>query len=117
MINFLNLRYFMLIAQEQNITRVAENEHISQQSLSNQLKKIEERFGTKLFDRTRGISLTYAGEVLYKTSEGDILNLKSQLSKYLFLIAVNAPEMAALCHGEITCGPEDYEILRSFFEE
>ena len=58
-----------------------------------------------------------AGEVLYKTSEGDVLNLKSQLSKYLFLIAVNAPEMAALCHGEITCRPEDHEILRSFFEE
>ena len=58
-----------------------------------------------------------AGEVLYKTSEGDILNLKSQLSKYLFLIAVNAPETAALRCGEISCEPEDYEILKPFFEE
>jgi len=58
-----------------------------------------------------------AGEVLYKTSEGDVLNLKSQLSKYLFLIAVNAPETAALCHGEIICEQDDYEILSSFFEE
>lgn len=56
-------------------------------------------------------------EVLYKTSEGDVLNLKSQLSKYLFLIAVNAPETAALCHGKITCEPGDYEILKPFFEE
>lgn len=57
-----------------------------------------------------------AGEVLYKTDEGDILNLKSQLSKYLFLIAVNAPESAALRCGEISCGTEDYEILRPFFQ-
>ena len=57
-----------------------------------------------------------AGEVLYKTTEGDILNLKSQLSKYLFLIAVNAPKTTALHYGEITCEPEDCEILRVFFE-
>lgn len=58
-----------------------------------------------------------AGEVLYKTREGDILNLKSQLSKYLFLVAVNAPETAALRCGEITCSSDDYEILKPFFQE
>lgn len=58
-----------------------------------------------------------AGEVLYKTSEGDILNLKSQLSKYLFLVAVNAPETAALRRGEITCSADDSEILKPFFQE
>lgn len=58
-----------------------------------------------------------AGEVLYKTIEGDILNLKSQLSKYLFLIAVNAPATAALRSGDITCDVEDYEILKPFFQE
>lgn len=57
------------------------------------------------------------GEVLYKTIEGDILNLKSQLSKYLFLIAVNTPEIAALRCGEISCQAEDFEILMPFFEE
>ena len=57
------------------------------------------------------------GEVLYKTQEGDILNLKSQLSKYLFLIAVNAPETAALRHGDITCGESDLKILMPFFRE
>ena len=56
-----------------------------------------------------------AGEVLYKTDEGDILNLKSQLSKYLFLIAVNAPEAATLRCGEIICQAQDREILQPFF--
>jgi len=76
--NFLNLRYFMLIAQQQNITRVAENEHVSQQSLSNQIKKIEDEFGVKLFDRTGGLTLTYAGEVLYKYAE-KLLALKDEM--------------------------------------
>lgn len=78
MINFLNLRYFMLTAQQQNITRVAESEHVSQQSLSNQIKKIEDEFGTKLFDRTGGLTLTYAGEVLYKYAE-KLLALKDEM--------------------------------------
>ena len=78
MANFLNLRYFMLIAQQQNITRVAENEHVSQQSLSNQIKKIEDEFGVKLFDRTGGLTLTYAGEVLYKYAE-KLLALKDEM--------------------------------------
>ena len=38
MVNFLNLRYFVRVAEEKNITRVAEQEHISQQSLSNHIK-------------------------------------------------------------------------------
>ena len=65
MINFLNLKYFVRVAEERNITRVAEQEHISQQSLSSHIKKIEEEYGVKLFDRTDGFTLTYAGEKLY----------------------------------------------------
>lgn len=80
MINFLNLRYFMLTAQQKNITRVAESEHVSQQSLSNQIKKIEDDFGTKLFDRTGGLTLTYAGEVLYKYAER-LLAIKGEMDR------------------------------------
>lgn len=65
MVNFLNLRYFVRVAEEKNITRVAEQEHISQQSLSNHIKKIETEFGVRLFDRTGGLTLTYAGEQMY----------------------------------------------------
>lgn len=65
MSNFLNLKYFILIADEKNITRVAEKEHISQQALSGHIKKLEDEYGVKLFDRTGGLSLTYAGQRLY----------------------------------------------------
>lgn len=65
MVNFLNLKYFVRVAEEKNITRVAEQGHISQQSLSNHIKKIETTYGIQLFDRTGGLTLTYAGEQMY----------------------------------------------------
>lgn len=65
MINFLNLHYFVLVAEKKNITRVAEDEHISQQSLSKHIKKIEDELGVSLIDRSSGCKLTYAGERFY----------------------------------------------------
>ncbi len=56
------------------------------------------------------------GEVFYKTIEGDQLNLKSQLSKYLFLVATNAPESASLSDGEILFNEMDYEVLKEYFD-
>ena len=78
MINFLNLRYFVRVAEEKNMTRVAELEHISQQSLSNHIKKIEQHYGVQLFDRTGGLTLTYAGEQIYKYAVS-VLSLKHDM--------------------------------------
>lgn len=78
MINFLNLRYFVRVAEEKNITRVAEQEHISQQSLSSHIKKIESQYGVQLFDRTSGFELTYAGEQLYRYAT-QFLSLKDDM--------------------------------------
>lgn len=65
MINFLNLHYFVLVAEKNNMTRVAEDEHITQQSLSKHIKKIEDELGVSLIDRSSGCKLTYAGERFY----------------------------------------------------
>ena len=78
--NFLNLKYFVMIAEEGNITRVAEKEHISQQSLSNHIKKLENEFGVKLFDRTGALSLTYAGERVYSYAS-ELLKKKDEMEK------------------------------------
>ena len=52
-------------------------------------------------------------DVFYKTLEGDIINLKSQLSKYLFLVAINAP---GLSEGEIEMNGDDYRMLEEFLD-
>lgn len=55
------------------------------------------------------------GDVVYMTPEGDRLNLKSQLSKYIFLAAANAESAVALLSGNIMCSkPEDLEILQPY---
>lgn len=75
--NFLNLKYFMVAAQELNFTRAAKQLYISQQSLSNHITKLEEYFGVQLFDRTPPMTLTAAGQSLFKNAE-TILAVKKQ---------------------------------------
>ena len=52
------------------------------------------------------------GKVSFETPEGDVLNLKSQLSKFIFLAAVSSPNIHALSKGEILCTDvTDYTLL------
>lgn len=69
------LRYFLEAAREESITRAAERLHVSQPTLSKQLKDLEEELGQKLFTRTNyNIRLTESGMLLRKRAE-DILDM------------------------------------------
>lgn len=69
------LRYFLEAAREGNITKAAGRLHISQPTLSRQLKELEEELGKKLFIRSNySIKLTDEGMLLRKRAE-DILDM------------------------------------------
>ena len=55
-------------------------------------------------------------DVFYETMEGDRLNLKSQLSKYLFLVAVNTPNAITLNDGTILCDAVDFSVLEEYLD-
>ncbi len=64
------LKYFLAAAREQNITAAAETLHITQPTLSKQLKELEEELGKKLFIRgNRKITLTEEGMFLRKRAQ------------------------------------------------
>jgi len=69
------LRYFLETAREGNMSRAAERLHISQPTMSKQIKELETELGAKLFIRSNfSVRLTDAGMLLRKRAE-DILDL------------------------------------------
>lgn len=82
MINFLNLEYFLAVAEELNITRAAKRLYISQQSLSSHISNLEKEFDVQLFNRTMPLTLTYAGRAL-KVRAKELLDLKDEAYREL----------------------------------
>lgn len=69
------LRYFVAVAREGSITNAANLLHVTQPTLSRQLKELEDEMGKKLFIRTSyGLKLTNEGVLLRKRAE-DILDM------------------------------------------
>jgi DNA-binding transcriptional LysR family regulator len=59
-----HLRYFAMVAEEENISRAAARLNISQPAVSRQIRDLEEEFGVALFDREhKGLKLTEAGQL------------------------------------------------------
>ncbi|MGW6708966.1 transcriptional regulator CynR [Streptomyces sp. NPDC054956] len=59
-----HLRYLLAVAEHASFTRAAEELHVSQPTLSQQIKQLERSVGVQLLDRTgRTVRLTDAGEV------------------------------------------------------
>ena len=63
------LQYFLTVAREENITRASEVLHITQPTLSRQMKQLEQELGTELFVRGRNFALTEAGMLLRRRAE------------------------------------------------
>ena len=72
------LHYFLAVAREQSISAAAESLHLSQPTLSTQLKAMEEELGKQLLIRgtkgSRKVVLTEEGMILRKRAE-EILSL------------------------------------------
>ena len=76
--NFQNLQYFLIVAEEMNVTRAAKRLHISEQALSRQIGKLEKELDAKLFERYPRFTLSPAGKRLKAAAE-QIGNIERQL--------------------------------------
>ena len=73
--NLKQLRYFLVVAEEKQITAAAQRLYIAQPPLSYQLKQLEKELGAQLFKRTaHGIELTDAGQI-FQSYANEIISL------------------------------------------
>jgi len=82
------LQYFLAVAREQSIVRAAQSLHLSQPTLSTQIKAMEEELGKQLLIRgtkgSRKVTLTEEGMILRKRAE-EILNLVQKTEREISL--------------------------------
>lgn len=103
------LRYFLEVAREGNITKTATRLHVSQPTLSRQLKDLEEELGKKLFTRSNySIKLTEEGMLLRKRAE-DILDMVDKTTEeFKSLDEVNG--------GDIHIGCAESDSMKYFIQ-
>ena len=87
--NTKQLQYVLMVAREGSFSRAADILNITQPSLSQYIKKIENEVGLELFDRTNGdVRITDAGRVYIETAR-QILDLEHQMQNSFSDIAKN----------------------------
>jgi LysR family transcriptional activator of nhaA len=78
-LNFHHLLYFWRVAKTGHLTQVANELHVSQSALSNQIRQLEDRLGESLFERTgRRLVLTDTGHLVLSYAE-NIFGLGQEL--------------------------------------
>lgn len=71
------LRYFCAIVKAGSFTRAAEQQAVSQPTLSQQIRRLEQSIGAELFERQgRTLRLTQAGTVFYPAAQEILANTK-----------------------------------------
>ena len=104
------LHYFLAVAREQSISAAAKALHLSQPTLSIQLKALEQELGKQLLIRrtkgSRKVTLTEEGMILRKRAE-EILELVRITEKE---ISVSEEAVA----GDVTIGAGESDMIRIF---
>ena len=77
------LNYFLMVSQEENITKAAQLLHVPQPTLSRQLMQLEDELGVKLFERSNySIVLTSDGLLLKRRAQ-EIVSLAEKTKREL----------------------------------
>ena len=102
------LQYFLAVAREQSISGAAESLHLSQPTLSTQLKGMEDELGKQLLIRgtkgSRKVTLTEEGMILRKRAE-EILSLVQKTQQEIS----NSDETIV---GDVYIGTGETDIVR-----
>lgn len=82
-LNYHHLLYFWTVAQEGSIAKACRKLHLSQPTISNQLRRLERQVGGKLFQKAgRGLKLTDLGQLTFRYAN-EIFTLGKELASAL----------------------------------
>lgn len=104
-----HLKYFLAVAETQNIRSAAQRVHVTQPAISRKIKELESELGVQLFDRLpKGLRLNRAGKV-YQKELGAIIrqidDANERIRQFAHTeygaLALGAPDFV-LWEGEIT---------------
>ena len=80
-LNYTHLLYFWTVAREGSIARASELLHLTPQTISGQLKKLEQSIGEPLFVKAgRGLALTETGHIVNQYAD-EIFELGAELTQ------------------------------------
>ncbi len=92
-----HFRYFVAVAEAENVSRAALKLHVSQPGLSRQIRDLEDEIGFQLFERSaKSLRLTTAGKVLLTEARAVLLHAEEAVKK--------ARAVAGGTSGEINIG-------------
>lgn len=95
-LNYSHLQYFWVVAREGSIVKAAEVLHLTPQTISGQLKLLDEAVGQRLFNRAgRGLVLSEMGRVVYDYAE-DIFSLGAELANVVRNRHTNGPRLLSV---------------------
>ena len=120
------LKYFITVAQEENMTRAAEVLHTTQSNLSRQLAELENSVGKKLFERgSRKITLTEEGMFLRKRAkeiieltertEDDLKTFNEIVSGVVHIGAIETQTMKMIANCIMSLKESHPQITYDFF--
>ena len=115
-LNYNHLLYFWTVAREGSIAKATKSLHLTPQTISGQLKLLEDSVGDPLFSRVgRGLVLTETGHLVYQYAD-EIFTLGSELSSRIKTGSVVVPPVFSV--GIVNVIPKlvAYRILEPAME-